>query len=189
MAELDDACRDERRKVVVYNTLGSMGTTTTLRRALKVKFFAHLLSTGFEIDQRHAPHFVDFRRFKPDKVEFISIQWEKSGRPRFNLMFGTTGRNGTISHGKHVQPEDVDPGSAPAYLCLYPLGNGSSTRHWFRMDRTLWQSILKGTRLRDANEVITDVQRLSSQVDDFFSTGQVGPNCRQIVNPWAANAA
>jgi len=166
-----------------------MGTTTALRRALKVKFFAHLLSTGFEIDQRHAPHFMDFRRLKPDRVEFISIQWERFGRPRFKLMFGTTGRNGTISHGKHVQPRDVDPGSAPVYICLYPVGNGSSTRHWFRQDRTLWQAILKGARLRDADEVISDVQRLSSQIEAYFNSVQVGQNCRQITNSWSANAA
>jgi hypothetical protein len=166
-----------------------MGTTTALRRALKAEYFAQLLVTGFEADQRHAPHFLDFRRIKPDRIEFISIQWEKSGRPRFKLMFGTTGRNGTISHGKHVQPSDVDPGSAPVYHCLYPLGDGSSTRHWFRQDRSLWQSILKRTRLRDTKEVISDVQRLSSQVDEYFRTGRVGPNCRKVINPWASNAA
>ena len=166
-----------------------MGTTTDLRRALKTGYFAELRGLGFDIDQRHAPSFIDFRRFKGDRVEFISIQWEKSGRPRFKLSFGAASIKGTLAHGKHVRPEDIDPGSAPTYCCIYPTGDGSSTRHWFRQDRSLWQFLLGRSRLRPAEEVLADLRRLHPQVDDYLRTGSIGANCRLDNNAWAANAA
>lgn len=166
-----------------------MGTTTALRNALKTRYFAELREVGFKMDQRHAPNFIDFRRFKDDRVEFISIQWEKSGRPRFKLSFGAASGHGTIVHGKHVPAEDVDPGSAPTYCCIYPTGDGSSTMHWFRQDRSLWQLLLGQSRLRPAEEVLADLQRLHPQVEDYFRTATIGANCRLNTNAWAANVA
>jgi hypothetical protein len=166
-----------------------MGSTTDLRRALKTSYFPELFELGFHMDQRQAPNFIDFRRRKDDRVEFISIQWEKSGRPRFKLSFGATSSVGTFAHGKHVPPEDVDPGSAPSYCCIYPTGDGSSTRHWFRQDRPLYQRILGRGRLRPTEEVLADLRRLQPQVEEYFQTGTIGSNCRMTTNAWAANAA
>ena len=165
-----------------------MGSTTDLRRELKRYYFSELESDGFVVDQRNGPEALTFRRVRGERLQFVSIQWEHGGGPRFKLAFGAVSPKGTFCRGEHIRPGDVGPGTAPVYLCLYPTGNGSSTRHWFRQDRTLWNSILTRKRLRSPYEVVVEVRRLHSQVADFFRAGIVGPNCRQQVNPRTTDA-
>lgn len=166
-----------------------MGTTTELRRALKRDYFPRLADRGFSIDQRAAPQFVDFRRIVGERLHFINFQWEKYGRPRFKFSFGMASRMGTVSHGEAVNAEDVDPGSAASYCCLYPTGDGSRTAHWFRQDQTLLKTVFTGRRMRPVGDVIDDLLRLDPQVEQFFQTEQLGPNCRQTFNRWAKDAA
>jgi hypothetical protein len=166
-----------------------LGATTELRRALKRDYFPHLAERGFTIDERAAPHFMDFRRIRGERLHFINLQWEKYGRPRFKFSFGMASCMGTVSHGEAVSPEDVDPGSAPSYCCLYPTGDGSRTAHWFRQDQPLLKALFTGRRLRPVEDVVGDLLRLDPQVEQFFETGRLGRNCRQTVNRWAEDAA
>ena len=65
-----------------------MGRTTDLRREMKRRFFPAMIDSGFSVDMRNAPSFVDFRRITPDAIQAFDIQWEKYGRPRFVINFG-----------------------------------------------------------------------------------------------------
>lgn len=165
-----------------------MGTTTELRQALKAEIFPRLVERGFAIDQRHSPQFVDFRRTRGDRVDFIEFQWEKYGRPRVKLSFGHVSAQGTIACGVHTPAQDVGPGQAPRYICLYPRGNGSSTRHWFCQDAALWARLL-GRQPRTATEVASELAALLPEVDAYLDHGQLGPHCIDHPNPPFADAA
>ncbi|WP_341891381.1 hypothetical protein [Variovorax sp. YR752] len=159
-----------------------MGTTTKLRQALKTEVFPLLTDRGFAIDQRHAPHFVDFRRSRGDRVDFIEFQWEKYGRPRFKLSFGTVSAGGTVANGLHTLAQDIGPGQAPRYVCLYPRGTGSSTRHWFCQDAPLWARLFGGPP-RPAGQVTAELTALLPEVDDYLLHGRLGPHCFDRPNP------
>jgi hypothetical protein len=165
-----------------------MGTTTDLRRALKTEVFPLLVDRGFSIDLRHAPHFVDFRRSREDQVDFLEIQWEKYGRPRFKVSFGTVSAKGTVADGIYTSAQDMGPGQAPCYVCLYPRGNGSSTRHWFCQDAPLWARLL-GRPARPASQVTAQLASLLPEVDEYLLNGRLGPHCFEHPNPPFANAA
>lgn len=159
-----------------------MGRTTELRRALKVAVYPLLLERGFRIDQRHAPHFIDFRRPRGQRVDFLEFQWEKWGSPRFNLLFGSVGAAGTVGMGMHTLAEDVGPGQAPLHVSLHPRGTGSSTRHWFCQDAPFWLRLL-GRGPRPAAQVCAELIALLPEVDTFFEHGRLGAHCFQHVQP------
>ena len=165
-----------------------MGTTTDLRRALKSDVFPRLIERGFAIDQRHAPQFIDFRRARGDQVDFIEFQWEKMGRPRFKLSFGTVSSRGTVAQGVHTAAQDVGPGQAPVYVCLYPRGSGSSTRHWFCQDASFWARLF-GWPPRQCSRVTAELVALLPEVDEYFSSGRMGPHCFGMRNGSFQNSA
>lgn len=166
-----------------------MGKTTDLRRALKSSFFPFVRQLGFEVDQRHGPGFVDFRRRSGERVEFIEIQWEKYGRPRFKLSFGTVSAHGTVSHGSLIPANEVGPGQAPSYVILYPTGKGGSTRNWFCQDKPLWLTILTLRRLKAPEQVCDELLQFFPEVESYFATGETGPHCRVHRNPWSRDSA
>ena len=165
-----------------------MGKTTELRRALKTDIFPLLVARGFSIDKRHAPHFIDFRRNRGDQVDFIEFQWEKYGRPRFKLSFGAVSAKGTVADGMFTPAQDIGPGQAPCYVCLYHTGNGSSTRHWFCQDAPLWARLL-GRTAWPASQVTGQLAALLPEVDDYLVGGSLGPHCFARANPPFANVA
>jgi hypothetical protein len=165
-----------------------MGSTTDLRRALKRDVFPLLIERGFTIDQRHAPQFIDFRRSRGDRVDFVEFQWEKSGRPRFKLSFGTVSSGGTIAHAVHTPAQDVGPGQAPVYVCLYPNGTGSSTRHWFCQDAPFWARLF-GSPPRPPTEVAAQLVALLPEVDGYLLNSIMGPHCFETPNPPFKNAS
>lgn len=165
-----------------------MGTTTELRRELKRTFLPFMATKGFVLDQRHAPHFMDFRRAAGDRVQFLEIQWEKYGKPRFKVSVGEVSSKGTVCHGDHIDAKDVGPGQAPQYSCLYPQGDGSSTRHWFRQDRALLAALIHRSRLYPPEAPIGQLIDLFHEAEAYWVSGKVGEHMRLISNPWAKDA-
>jgi hypothetical protein len=151
-----------------------MGTTTALRRELKLRFVPFMTAKGFLIDQRHAPHFIDFRRTVGGRIEFVEIQWEKYGRPRFVVSFGHTSAKGTICFGENIAPNEVGPGQAPQYCRLHPTGNGSSTRHWFRQDRPLVSALLARSFLYPADVPVQQLIELFAEVENILNPALLG---------------
>jgi hypothetical protein len=166
-----------------------MRTTTALRHALKSKFVPFMLARGFDLDQRNAPQFLEFRRTQGDEMQFVEIQWEKYGRPRFKVTAGFASQKGVICHGKQVEATEVGTGQAPRYVALYPTGNGSSTRHWFRQDKSLISALVSGNRLYPPEETVEKLILLYQELEDYFCTREPGAHCRTHVNAWSQNAA
>lgn len=123
---------------------------------------------GFALDQRHAPQFLEFRRYLGPEIQFAEIQWEKYGAPRFALNVGRASVAGTLCHGELVPGGEVGPGQAPVYVRLYARGNGSSTRHWFRQDHTWLERVRTGRRLRPAGEVVSELIDLFAEAELYL---------------------
>ena len=115
-----------------------MGKTTALRREIKRSFIPYMQGKGFVADLRDMPQVLAFRRITPARIDVCDIQWEKYGRPRFVLNFGSCGPQGVISHGKEIRPADITSWDTPIWGRLRP-GRASSVSGWFRQDRTLLQ--------------------------------------------------
>ncbi|MDB5177463.1 MAG: hypothetical protein JWN75_1131 [Candidatus Saccharibacteria bacterium] len=165
-----------------------MGNTTELRRELKRTFMPFLAAKGFTLNQRHAPHFIDFYRTVDERVQFLEIQWEKYGKPRFAVNVGQVSTKGTICYGEHIEAKDVGPGQAPQYCRVYPNGNGSSTRHWFRQDRPMISALLTRSRLYAPEVPIRQLLDLFNEIEEYWRSGQVGQHMFLTSNAWAKDA-
>ena len=150
-----------------------MGRTMDLRRALKTRFLPFMLEKGFKPDLRNMPAFMEFRKISSDRIYVCDIQWEKYGTPRFVLNFGSCGPNGTICHGKEIDPNDVTPSNASSSgrLTARP---GYSLSCWFRQDHSLLRRISSWSRLRPADNVVDELIARFSEVEDYWSKGLVG---------------
>jgi hypothetical protein len=154
-----------------------MGPTTELRRALKETFFAHATRSGFIVDARRQPQSTTFRRQSGDRVHIFEVQWEKYGRPRFAVHFGTCPAAGLQVEGATLAPEETlatwctDRGSlrprrsAPAHAA-------------FRQDATLWQRVLGRPRLRNAAAVVDEVMAVFPELERYWTHGDVGPHLK-----------
>src|SRR5216683_954172 len=140
-----------------------MGRTTDLRRAIKRSFVPLMEGKGFRTDSRDMPHFLASRRVTPERIDVCDIQWEKYGRPRFVLNFGSCGPQGVISHGKEVEPADITASATPWFGRLKP-GPSTSTSSWFRQDRGLIESFWKGSSLKPPDEVVRNLIDLFPEV-------------------------
>ena len=161
-----------------------MGRTTALRQELKKSFVPFMTNRGFSLDQRHAPNFIDFRRTVGNRVQFFEIQWEKYGRPRFTVNFGSTSIKGTISHHQHIDANDVGPGQAEQYCRIHPNGKGSSTRHWFRQDRPVVAALFAGSRFYPPEQIVRQLMDLFVEAELYWSAGTVGKHSQVIKNSW-----
>lgn len=159
-----------------------MGTTTDLRRELKKVFFPLVLERGFVMSNRHAPNFIEFRRQDENGIHVFDIQWEKYGRPRFVINFGTCPLEGITVHGQHFPAAEVSAGWLPENGRLQP-GKGTSSGSWFRQDKPLLQRVLSQERLYPAAQVIADLIKLFPEVESYWSTGAAGPHLRVFKFP------
>jgi hypothetical protein len=161
-----------------------MGRTTALRRELKKRFVPFMAAKGFDFDQRNAPHFLDFHRVAGNRVQFLEVQWEKYGRPRFTVNFGSASSKGTLCQNQLIGAGDVGPGQAEKYCRLHPNGSGSSTRHWFRQDRPLISALLAWNRLYPPDQPVRQLIELYAEVETYWTSGIVGPHSRLLENGW-----
>src|SRR6266852_8066855 len=163
-----------------------MGRTTDLRRALKRSFVPLMEDKGFHTDSRDMPHFLAFRQVTPERIYVCDIQWEKYGRPRFVLNFGSCGPQGVVCHGKEIKPADITPSATPWSGRLMP-GSPRSTSGWFRQDRRLIQGLLKGSWLRPPDEVVGDLIDLFPEVEDHWKNGTVGKHMTIHAVRWSVD--
>jgi hypothetical protein len=154
-----------------------MGKTTELRRQIKAEFVPFMIAKGFEIDSRHAPQFLCFRRVTPDVVYVFDIQWDKYGSPRFKLNFGKCCGAGTIVFEEHVHPADIFSWQTPNHGTLAP-GSHISTSGWFRHDRPLLSRLIGRSKFYPAAEVIALLEQLFLEVEAFWYSGTIGDHIR-----------
>jgi hypothetical protein len=163
-----------------------MGRTTDLRRAIKRSFVPLMERKGFNTDSRDMPQFLAFRRITPEKIYVCDIQWEKYGRPRFVLNFGSCGPRGVICHGKEIIPTDVTTSATPRCGRLLP-GRSPHTSSWFRQDRSLLQAVWRRSSLRSPNDVIDNLLNLFPEVEEYWNSGAVGKHVRVFNVPWSVD--
>jgi hypothetical protein len=155
-----------------------MGTTTALRREIKLRFIPHVEQQGFTLDEGNAPTFWLFRRAADSTAQMFSIQWEKYGRPRFRLDFGTCPIEGLELAGKRVDWHSMHPHWLPDVASLKP-SRWSLSGSWFRQDRTLLRKLIGATALRPSIEVVDELLALYPEVEAYWANGTVGKHIRQ----------
>ena len=163
-----------------------MGATTELRRALKVRFFPYLIARGFVADLRDQPMSTVFRRRLGSRVQIVGVQWEKYGKPRFAVFFGTCPAEGLQLQGRVWSPDEILPTWCPDTGSLQP-GRGLSTRAWFRQDSTLMQRLLGQPPLRTPDHVVEELLALFPELERYWTVGEVGPHVRIRQAPAAAH--
>lgn len=154
-----------------------MGTTTDLRRALKARFFPYVVARGFVADHRDQPTSTLFRRVAETRVHIVGVQWEKYGKPRFAVHFGTCPAEGLHFQGRFCSPEDMLPTWCPDIGSLQPR-SGMSSRSWFRQDSTLLQRLVGQPALRRPDDVVDELIALFAELEDYWANGAVGPHMR-----------
>src|SRR5262245_6658996 len=154
-----------------------MGRTTALRRELRNRFIPAVVEQGFRLDERNAPVFLAFRRSAVRHVHIFEFQWDKYGEARFRINFGTCPAKGVTLGSQHVPAGDVFASWLPDTGSLTPR-RGTSTRSWFRQDRTLWQRMLGKPRIKEPSEVVAEVTALFVELQAYWSNGVSGPHMR-----------
>jgi hypothetical protein len=154
-----------------------MGPTTELRRALKARFFSYAVDRGFVLDARHQPVSTTFRRPAGAAVQIFDVQWDKYGKPRFALNFGTCPVEGMRIGDTIHRADDVLPGWCPDSGRLQP-GGGSGTRHWFRQDSTLLRRVFGAPVLREPAVVVEELMALFPEVERYWTSREAGPHLR-----------
>lgn len=154
-----------------------MGPTTELRRELKASFIPLVTERGFVMDLRGQPRSVVFRRSEGSVVHMFALQWEKYGKPRFALHFGTCPVKGLSFQGKVSEPTDVYPSWCMDAGTLQPR-KGTGSRSWFRQDSLLLERLFLKPASRRPAEVVAELLGLFPEVERYWSTGEVGPHMR-----------
>ena len=154
-----------------------MGTTTELRRALKARFFPYLVARRFVADLRNQPTSTVFRRAAGTRVQIVEVQWEKYGKPRFAVHFGTCPAEGLHFQGRFCSADDMLPTWCPDTGSLQPR-RGVSSHAWFRQDRTLLQRLIGQPALRPPDDVLDELIALFAELERYWANGAVGPHMR-----------
>jgi len=171
-------------RAALARTLGLMGTTTELRRALKARFFPYALNRGFEVDAKNQPLSTTFRRKAGTRVEIFELQWDKYGAPRFAIHFGTCPAEGLHIDGKVFPPGEALPTWCPDSGSLQPRP-GTSSRSWFRQDSTLFRRLFGQQAQREPATVVEELLALFPELEGYWASGKIGRHMRL----WRPNAA
>lgn len=155
-----------------------MGTTTALRREIKSRFIPYVERQGFTLDEREAPAFWIFRRAAGEAAHVFSIQWDKYGRPRFRLDFGTCPLDGLNARGEHFPWLDVHPHWLPDTATLKPRG-GPLAGTWFRQDRGVFGRLLGRGALRAPGDVVDDLLAAYPDVERYWGSRAAGNHIRR----------
>jgi len=153
-----------------------MGRTTELRRALKGTFFNEAMARGFVVDQRLQPVSTMFRRRVGGIVQIFEVQWDKYGRPRFAVHFGTCPAEGLRVGDKLFTPGETLPTWCGDVGTLEPHGRKHG---WFRQDATWLQRLVGRPPLRDPAQVIDELRTAFRELESYWEKGTVGPRIRR----------
>ena len=154
-----------------------MGATTELRRALRARVFPYLFARGFAADLRNQPTSTVFRRPVRNRVLVLGVQWEKYGKPRFVVHFGTCPAEGLRFQSGVCCAEDMLPTWCPDSGILQPR-RGLSSRSWFRQDSTLVERLLGQPPLRAPDDVVDELIAVLPELEHYWTSGEIGPHVR-----------
>ena len=107
-----------------------MGATTDLRREVKARFIPLAVQRGFFVEQEEMPNALRFRRIVNGSAQVFELRWEKYGKPRFALHFGTCPASGLSIRGQRIEPATALPGGCPTQGLCNP-GRARRPAHGF----------------------------------------------------------
>lgn len=154
-----------------------MGSTTALRRALKSRFHPHVAARGFAIDERLQPRSTTFRRQAGGRIHIFDLLWDKYGKPRFVVPFGTCPRSGLDVNGVTHSPADTLPSWCSDAGTLQPR-RGTSTASWFRQDVSWLRRLVGHAPLRPADDVVDELLAMFPELENYWDTGAIGSHMR-----------
>lgn len=156
--------------------------TSMLQKALKEDFHGHMVRLGFQSERRY-DNFFPYRRVRDESDDLIEVQFDKYGRPRFVLNFGSVPADGIIdAYGRFVPTKDVRIAQLVQHGRLHAFPYSTI---WFRPNTLL------GFRSDEVavNKVISHFIFLTEQVERWFRTGVSGPNLQIYSDQWNAPGA
>ena len=107
----------------------------------------------------------------------VEVQWDKYGRPRFVLLFGTCPAEGLRLDDVVIPPDETLPTWCADIGSLQPR-RGTATRTWFRQDATVLQRVMGRPALRAPDEVVNELVELFPELERYWADGEVGPHLR-----------
>lgn len=117
--------------------------------------------------------FITFRRTIGESLHVFDVQWDKYGRPRFVVNFGTCPAGGLHVSGKDIPADQVLAGWAPQRGRLQPCA-GASSANWFRQDKSLVARLFFGVAPHPASEVVAQLTQLFPELEAYWSAGTIG---------------
>ena len=153
-------------------TLRSVGKTTELRRALKARFIPHVADRGFVVDERRQPISTVFRRRVGASVQMFEVLWDKYGRPRFAVHFGTCPAEGLLLNGVLHAPEDTFP------TWCRDTGSLRGRGRWFRQDATMLRRLSGSPAVRDPDAVVDELLAVFPELERYWADGQAGAHLK-----------
>ncbi len=152
-----------------------MGATAELREALKQTFFPFMEGKGFIRDRSQSPLTTSFRRMTPESVQVCEIQWDKYGKPRFAIIFGTSTPPGLAYNGERLAHDAICPWNTQDNGTLQPC-KGASSRHWFRQDKSFLAALLSGQKLYPPAKIVAQVIALFPELEAYWESRVCGPH-------------
>ena len=150
-----------------------------VRDEIRHAFVPVVRAAGFDVLPHRHRLFMDFRRDAGSLVHVLEVQWEKYGRPRFVINYGTCPASGLDAGGRHFDPADVCAGWLPDSGRLQPK-RGATSASWFRQDHPLWKQILLRGRQRAAPDVVAQAIRLLSELETYWDSRQLGAHMHAV---------
>jgi hypothetical protein len=114
-----------------------------------------------------------FRRPAGGSVQMFELQWEKYGRPRFAVHFGTCPAEGLLVNGALHRPEDTLPTWCPD-TGSFRRPRGGTRSLWFRQDASVVQRLLGSRALRDPDLVVNQLLGVFPELERYWAKGEVG---------------
>ena len=144
-----------------------------LRDAVASILIPALVEAGFRCQSGRSRLFTPFFREAGEVVHLLEIQWEKNGRPRFVLNYGTCPKQGLVAGSRTFKPAEVAVGWLPDYGRLLPK-RGATTASWFRRDYPPLRRLLGAPPLKPAEQVAAEALALLPEVLEYWQTGVPG---------------
>lgn len=152
--------------------------STDLRNTLKATFQPYIESKGF-VKNKQCPNLsVMFKKTQDDIVYIAEIQWDKYNRPAFTFHAGFGSISSAMKKWGYTSDSEIFANSLEHH-CSLNAGTGTYCR-WFTQKNSVWNRLLFKSKYRLPEDVVSQFMSLFSEIEQFWTTGELGPHCHTI---------